>query len=203
MTKISGLKRPILGLEQEQVKPIHSVNLISANLISANLIVYVFMTAVDRRRVRRRVLASDGTELKLAFPTGTVLIQGSLLDTIAGVDYVVQAAAEDVAVIRPRNMAETAKIAHAIGNLHRDFVEDGDVFLVLWDAPIELLLTRLSVPFSREQRPFYGRPSWEHTADSANPELTNPELTNPELTNPELTNPELTNPKLSTGTQKQ
>ena len=46
--------------------------------------------------------------------------------------------------------------------VHRDLVEDGPVFLALWDAPMELLLTRLGVPFTRETRPFYGRPSWEH-----------------------------------------
>ena len=123
------------------------------------------MTAVDRRRLRRRLKAPDGAELKLAFPTGTVLLPGSVLEVRDGVGYVVEAAPEDVAVVRPRSLAEATSVAHAIGNLHRDFVQgDEDTFLVLWDAPIELLLTRLSVPFSRELRPFHGRPSWEHEA---------------------------------------
>ncbi|MFB9993690.1 urease accessory protein UreE [Deinococcus oregonensis] len=120
------------------------------------------MTALDRRRVRRRLIAPDGTELKLAFATGTVLAPGSVLDRVDDMTYVVTAAPEEVAVIAPRSLAEAARVAHAVGNLHRDLIEDQDVFLVLWDAPIELLLTRLGVPFSRQIRPFLGRSSWEH-----------------------------------------
>lgn len=120
------------------------------------------MTAVDRRRVRRRLVAPDGTELKLAFPTGTVLMPDHVLETVNGVTYVVAAAPEEVAVVTPRHVGEAVAMAHAVGNLHRDLVADGHDFLVLWDAPIELLLTRLGVPFAREWRPFYGRPSWEH-----------------------------------------
>lgn len=120
------------------------------------------MTAVDRRRVRRRLTAPDGTELRLAFPTGTVLVPGTLLGTVGGRAYVVEAAPEDVAVICPRDLAEAARLGHAVGNLHRDLVEEGGVFLALWDAPLELLLARLGVPFTRGERPFSGRPGWEH-----------------------------------------
>ncbi|WP_425146090.1 urease accessory protein UreE [Deinococcus sp.] len=128
-------------------------------------LVHVPMTALDRRRVRRRLMAPDGTELHLAFPTGTYLAPGSVLEVRGNVTYVVRAAPEDVAVIRPGSMAQAARVAHAVGNLHRDFVEcveDGEEFLALWDAPLELLLTRLGVPFNRECRPFLGRSSWEH-----------------------------------------
>ena len=129
--------------------------------------VHVPMSALDRRRVRRRVTAPDGTELRLAFPTGTYLTPGTLLELRNGVAYVVAAAPEDVAAVTPRSLGEAAKVAHAVGNLHRDFAlcdesEDGSEFLVLWDAPIELLLTRLGVPFRRQMRPFHGRSSWEH-----------------------------------------
>jgi len=128
-------------------------------------VVSVPLTAVDRRRVRRRLTAPDGVELRLALPTGTVLLPGHVLEVRDGVSYVVEAAPEDVAEVRPRSLAEAVRVAHAVGNLHRDFVQgDGEAFLVLWDAPIELLLTRLGVPFTREARPFHGRPSWEHEA---------------------------------------
>ena len=129
---------------------------------AAQLTVDVPMSALDRRRVRRRVTAPDGIELKLTFPTGTYLTPGTLLDVRGGVAYVVAAAPEDVAAVTPRSLGEAAKVAHAVGNLHRDFVEDGHEFLVLWDAPIELLLTRLNVPFTRQARPFHGRSGWEH-----------------------------------------
>ena len=148
---LSGLK---LGFGEERV--------IQPPLTAQQTVTEVPMTALDRRRVRRRLTLPDGVELKLAFPTGTYLAPGSVLDTLNGVAYVVAAAPEDVAVIRPLSMAHTARVAHAVGNLHRDFVEDDGVFLALWDAPLELLLTRLGVAFTRECRPFLGRPGWEH-----------------------------------------
>lgn len=149
MTRLSGLRRPILGTQM------------AARAVSG-VVVVVPMTAADRRRVRRRLRAPDGVELLLALPTGTVLTPGTVLEVRDGVSYVVGAAPEDVAVICPRVLAEAAALGHAVGNLHRDLVPDGDVFLALWDAPLELLLTRLGVPFTREERPFHGRPAWEH-----------------------------------------
>ncbi|MDO4244950.1 MAG: urease accessory protein UreE [Deinococcus sp.] len=151
MTRLTGLRRPVLpspatGLAAEDSGPS----------------VAVPMTALDRRRVRRRLRAPDGAELRLAFPTGTVLTPGLVLEVRGGVSYVVAAAPEEVAVISPRSVAEACRVAHAIGNLHRDLVQDGPAFLALWDAPLELLLTRLGVPFERATRPFHGRPSWEH-----------------------------------------
>lgn len=150
LTRLTGLRRKVLASEPVELAAA------SAHTVA------VPMTALDRRRVRRRLIAPDGVELKLAFPTGTVLVPGSVLGSIGGVTYLVAAAPEDVAAVAPRSVSEAARIAHAVGNLHRDFVEDQDVFLVLWDAPIELLLTRLGVPFSRQTRPFLGRSSWEH-----------------------------------------
>lgn len=149
MTRISGLRRSLLPAAAPQGP-------------AEGPVVAVPMTAVDRRRVRRRVRAPDGAELLLAFPTGTVLVPGTVLQVRDGRRYVVSAAPEDVAVLRPRSLAEAAALGHATGNLHRDLVVDGDEFLTLWDAPMELLLTRLGVPFTRERRAFLGRPSWEH-----------------------------------------
>ena len=127
----------------------------------AGRVVRVPMTALDRRRVRRRLIAPDGAELLLAFPTGTYLAPGGMLERRGDVAYVVEAAPEDVAAVRPAGVSQAVRVAHAVGNLHRDVVEDGADLLVLWDAPVELLLTRLGVPFERQSRPFLGRPSWE------------------------------------------
>lgn len=151
MTRLSGLRRPILGTQ-------------TTPDTLAGPVVPVPMTATDRRRVRRRLRAPDGAELRLALPTGTVLTPGTVLEIREGVSYVVEAVPEDVAAIRPRGVSEAAAVAHAVGNLHRDFVpaDEAGVFLALWDAPLELLLTRLGVAFTREERPFHGRPGWEH-----------------------------------------
>lgn len=128
--------------------------------IGAKAVVQVPMTALDRRRVRRRLLAPDGAELRLAWPTGTYLAPGMLLEQRGDTSYVVSAAPEEVLVLRPATTAQAVRVAHAIGNLHRDLVEDAGAYLALHDAPLELLLVRLGVPFTREWRPFLGRPSW-------------------------------------------
>jgi urease accessory protein len=128
-------------------------------------IISLEMTCVDRRRVRRRVIAPDGLELGLALPTGTILEPGTLLFQNESRAYVVAAALEDVLVIRPKDWIEAARVAHQIGNLHRDvqFSNTSEFeILALWDAPLELLLLRLNADFERDSRPFLGRPSWEH-----------------------------------------
>ena len=120
------------------------------------------MTCADRRRVRRRLVAPDGLELGLALPTGTVLEPGAVLYLNRVRVYVVQAALEEVVVIQPRDALEGFKVAHAIGNLHRDICPQEDGIVALWDGALELLLNRLKVNFSREHRAFLGRPNWEH-----------------------------------------
>jgi urease accessory protein len=128
-------------------------------------IIQLEMSAVDRRRVRRRIVAPDGLELGLALPTGTILEPGTLLFQNDARAYVVSAALEDVLVIRAKNWIEAARVAHQIGNLHRDVQFSNSYefeLLALWDAPLELLCLRLSLEFERDSRPFLGRPSWEH-----------------------------------------
>jgi urease accessory protein len=126
-------------------------------------IINLEMTCADRRRVRRRIIAQDGLELGLALPTGTVLEPGTILYANETRAYVVTAALEEVILIQARDWSEGARIAHQIGNLHRDIqtLEHFEM-LALWDAPLELLLLRLGANFERTVRPFLGRPSWEH-----------------------------------------
>lgn len=125
-------------------------------------VVLLPMTCADRRRVRRRVTAPDGLEFALALPTGTELSVGATLFEHAGRVYRVAAALEDVAVIAVQNWPAAVRVAHAIGNLHRDVQITPSELLALWDAPLELLLLRLGAAFTREPRAFLGRPSWAH-----------------------------------------
>ncbi len=79
--------------------------------------------------------------------------------------YVVKAALEEVLVIRAKDWIEAARAAHQIGNLHRDvqFSNTSEFeLLALWDGALELLCLRLHLEFKCDQRPFLGRPSWEH-----------------------------------------
>ena len=120
------------------------------------------MNAADRRRVRRLVTAPDGVQFPLALPTGTVLRPGQVLHDTSDRAYVVAAAPEDVVVLRPRTLSESARVGHVIGNLHRDIETDGDTVVALADTALIDRLRRIGVPFTEERRAFHGRAPGEH-----------------------------------------
>ena len=120
------------------------------------------MTAHDRRRVRRMIEAPDGVRFPLELPTGTVLQPGQVLHQDGGRAYVVGAAPEDVLVIRPRDLAEAARVGHLIGNLHRDIEASGGDVVALADRALADRLRRAGVPFGEDRRPFHGRAPGEH-----------------------------------------
>ena len=120
------------------------------------------MSAHDRRRVRRLLDAPDGVRLALELPTGTVLHPGQVLHREGDRVYVVAAADEEVLVIRPRDMGEAARIAHLIGNLHRDIeVTDAEI-IALADDTLADRLAKAGAPVERAHRPFRGRAPGEH-----------------------------------------
>ncbi len=121
------------------------------------------MTAHERRRVRRRIRAADGTELLLELPTGTVLPVGHALHVDGDTAWVVTAAPEEVLVIRPRDRGEAAFVGHLIGNLHRDVDIRGDEVLALWDETLERRLVDHGLEVAREERAFRGRAPGEHS----------------------------------------
>jgi urease accessory protein len=126
-------------------------------------IVELPMSAHDRRRVRRLVEAPDGLVLALELPSGTILDPGQLLHHDAAAAYVVAAADEDVLVVRPRDIAEAARVAHLIGNMHRDIHAEGDEIVALADDGLAERIRQLGAPVERVRRPFHGRAPGEHT----------------------------------------
>ena len=74
----------------------------------------------------------------------------------------VAAAPEAVVVVRPRSLAEAARIGHLIGNLHRDIETDGEAVIALADTALIDRLRRIGVPFGEERRAFQGRAPGEH-----------------------------------------
>jgi urease accessory protein len=120
------------------------------------------MNAHDRRRVRRLVTAPDGAVLALELPTGTVLHPGQLLYQDEEAAYIVTAADEDVLVIRPRDVAEAARVGHLIGNLHRDIDVEADEIVTFADSTLADRLAKAGVPVEHARRPFRGRAPGEH-----------------------------------------
>ena len=121
------------------------------------------MNAHDRRRVRRLVEAPDGVVLALELPTGTILHPGQLLHHDAKAAYVVSAADEEVLVVRPRDIAEAARVAHLIGNMHRDIHITAKEIVALADDTLTDRIATIGVAFDRTRRPFHGRAPGEHS----------------------------------------
>ena len=143
-------KRPVPALLLEDLPPQERAGL---------RIVAVTMTAEERRKVRRRLTLAADLEIGLALPTGTVLDPGTVLFRDGGRAFVVEAAAEEVLVIAPRTAEEGVRVAHLLGNLHRDIdTASGDI-AILYEAAIELLLRRRGYHVARARRPFLGRPT--------------------------------------------
>jgi len=131
--------------------------------IGARERVLLALDAHDRRRVRRRLEAPDGTVLELALPTGSVIRVGQVLYADERRAYVVSAVDEATLVVRPRDLCEAARAGHLIGNLHRDVdvLEDGRV-VALYEATLEARLRAAGFDVSREQRAFQGRAPGDH-----------------------------------------
>ncbi len=108
------------------------------------------------------VEAPDGARFPLELATGTVLRPGQVLHEDSGRAYVVVAAPEDVLVIRPRDVAEAARVGHLIGNLHRDIEMDGADVVALADTALADRLRRAAIPFVEDRRAFHGRAPGEH-----------------------------------------
>ena len=72
----------------------------------------------ERRKPRQRLTTNKGTEIGLAFPTGTILKDGDILYINDHCYITVEEAKEDVIVISPEDMEEGAAIAYEIGNRH-------------------------------------------------------------------------------------
>jgi urease accessory protein len=132
------------------------------DLIAGVPVVEIPMSAHDRRRVRRLVTAPDGAVLALELPTGTVLHPGHVLYQDAEGAYVVAAADEEVIVVRPRDIAEAARVAHLIGNLHRDIDVVGTEIVTFADHTLAERIAKSGVPVQIDRRPFKGRAPGEH-----------------------------------------
>jgi urease accessory protein len=130
---------------------------------AASRVVDIPMTAEERSRVHRRLRAPDGTELVLDLPTGMVLAPGQVVAVVGDTAYRVQAVAEEVLLIDPRDAGEGVRVGHVLGNLHRDLCLEGSTVVVLWDPVLFERLRRLGVRVERSRRAFTGRALHGHS----------------------------------------
>jgi urease accessory protein len=113
----------------------------------------IALTWEQRQKSRQKLLTAQGQEVALALPTGTRLHAGDLLPTAEGW-IEVELAPEDVLLIRPRSLQETAFVAYQIGNRHLplEIVDQG--LKTLYEPVLETYLMQQSIPIERVQLPF-------------------------------------------------
>lgn len=114
----------------------------------------VELTAQERRRARRRVVTRAGRVFTLLLPPGEVLAPGALLHVGADFYVTVEAAAEALLAITPRTPREGIRVALEIGQLHAALAVTAGRLLVPDEPPVERLLARLGVAWTRTREPF-------------------------------------------------
>ncbi len=160
-TQLSNLK---LSLQQRSPSEVLPSGLVKVETLPDSNVagleqIFITMTAEERRKVRRRLIFSDGVEIGLALPTGTVLIPNTVLYKTFTKAYLVEAALEHVLVIHPKSLIEAAKIAHFIGNLHRDIDVQKESIVILYEPALEIRLQKFGYHVARDYRPFMGLPT--------------------------------------------
>lgn len=108
----------------------------------------------DRARTRQRVVTRSGREVGIKLPTGTRLSPGTVVVLGDGWHVAVEAAEEDVWVVRARDRRSLLRAAWEIGNRHFPVELDEDEIAVLHDHTLEELWRRLDVEAVRTRRPF-------------------------------------------------
>jgi urease accessory protein UreE len=114
----------------------------------------VVMTSEERRWGRRRVRTSAGREIALALNTGATLDPGVIIAIEATWYLQVEAAAEPVLAVRPRDRDGAVRIAFEIGNHHFPLAIEGGELLVPDDTAMRQLLERLGEPWERRSVAF-------------------------------------------------
>jgi urease accessory protein len=113
----------------------------------------VALTWEQRQRSRQKLMTMQGREIALALPTGTQLRAGDLLAVLEGW-IVVELAPEDILLIRPRSLQETAFVAYQMGNRHLplEIAEQG--LKTLYEPVLETYLGRQGIAVERTRLPF-------------------------------------------------
>jgi urease accessory protein len=112
------------------------------------------LTSEQRRWVRGRIVTSQGREVALSLPTGTVLQPGQILCVEDDWYLQIEAAPEPVLAIAPADSNSAIRIAFEVGNRHFPLAMEEEKLLVPDDPAMVQLLDRLGVAWSRANAVF-------------------------------------------------
>ena len=111
------------------------------------------LTWEQRQKSRQKVRTVGGRDIALALPTGTRLHSGDLLAVAEGW-IEVELAAEDLLLIRPRDLEETAFVAYQIGNRHLPLGLAAQTLQTPYEPVLAAYLSQQGIPVERAQLPF-------------------------------------------------
>jgi urease accessory protein len=113
----------------------------------------VALTWEQRHRSRQKLVTMQGCEIALALPTGSRLQGGDLL-AVPGGWIAVELALEDVLLVRPRSLQETAFVSYHIGNRHLPLEISEHWLKTLFEPVLETYLGQQGIAVERAQLPF-------------------------------------------------
>jgi urease accessory protein len=113
----------------------------------------VCLTWDERQKSRQKLQTAAGREIALALPTGTRLNAGDLLPIEEG--WVeVHLAPENVLLIWPRNLQETAFVAYQVGSRHLALEVSEGGLKTLYEPTLASYLCRQGIAVEQAQLPF-------------------------------------------------
>ena len=112
------------------------------------------LTWEARRRSRLRAITTNGIEVGLFLPRGTVLFDGDLLSATDGTIIRIEAAPEDISTIASPDEVLLARVAYHLGNRHvRTQIGPGYV-RYRHDRAIDELVRKLGATVTLDELPF-------------------------------------------------
>lgn len=100
----------------------------------------------------QRVTTDHGREIGIRLQESRDLAAGDVLYMDDRNLIVIDVLADDLLVIRPRNLNEMGTIAHQLGNRHLPAHFENNEMMVQYDYLVEEVLKELHIPFTREER---------------------------------------------------
>ena len=112
------------------------------------------LTWEQRSKTRQQLSTAGGRLLGIKLPTGTRMPPACIVYIGDGFHVQVEAADEDLWLIRAADAPTLARVAYEIGNRHFPIAICGDGVTVLYDHTLSELWERLGVHAERSLRPF-------------------------------------------------
>ncbi len=126
----------------------------SQNTGEAQLFLKLVLPFDLRQKSRLRTTLSDGTEIALYMPRGTILRHGDILQAEDGTFIRVESSVENVLIVTAANPHQLIRAAYHLGNRHTP-VELGENYLKIETDPVlKDMLLQLGVWVKEDSAPF-------------------------------------------------